>query len=100
MSPQIGYDSQELAALCRRWQVRKLALFGSVMRDDFRPDSDVDVALSFAPESHWSLGDVVDLQEDLQRFFGRDVDVVELEAITNPISRKIILGSMQLVYEE
>ncbi|MBM3326094.1 MAG: DNA polymerase subunit beta [Calditrichaeota bacterium] len=98
--PKIGYDSDALATLCRKWRILRLALFGSVLRDDFRPDSDVDVVVSYDPDSHWSLWDVVDLQNELKDLFGRDVDIVEIEAVTNPISRKIILGSMQYVYEE
>lgn len=96
---RIKYNPDILAELCRKWRIRKLSLFGSAVRDDFRPDSDVDVALSFDENSHWSLLDIVDIKEEFARLFGREVDIVEIEAITNPIRREIILGSMQTVYE-
>ncbi len=97
MSPQIGYDSQELAALCRKWRVRKLALFGSVVRDDFTPESDVDVAVNFDPESHWDLWQFYEMQEELERIFGREVDLVELEAVVNPIRRRSMERDLQVI---
>jgi len=100
LNHNIAIDSEALAALCRKWRVKKLALFGSAIRDDFGPESDVDVAVSFDPSSHWSLGDVVDMQDELRSLFKRDVDITELEAIRNPISRKMIFGSLQFVYQE
>jgi len=99
-SAALGIAPAAIAALCRKWKVQRLALFGSSVRDDFRPDSDVDVAVSFDPESHWGLWDIVVMQEELQALFGRDVDIVEMEAIENPIRRKIISESMRMVYEE
>lgn len=59
--PAIPIPKERIAAFCERWHVRELALFGSVLRGDFRPQSDVDVLVSFAPDAGWSLLDLVDM---------------------------------------
>ena len=60
MTPKIDIPAETLAAFCRRWRVAELALFGSVLRDDFQPDSDVDVLVTFADDARWSGWDVVE----------------------------------------
>jgi predicted nucleotidyltransferase len=87
-----------IADFCRRWKVTELALFGSVLRDDFRPDSDVDVLVSFEPEARWDLLDLADMRRDLEEIFGRDVDIVEREALRNPFRRYSILKSAKTIY--
>jgi predicted nucleotidyltransferase len=87
-----------IADFCRRWKVTELALFGSVLRDDFRPDSDVDVLVSFEPDARWDLFDLADMQRDLEGTFGRDVDIVEREALRNPFRRYSILKSAKTIY--
>jgi predicted nucleotidyltransferase len=92
---------RKLTGFCRRWKVTELALFGSILRDDFRPDSDVDVLVSFAPDAHWSLLDLVEMENELRRIFGRDVDLVERRAIEkseNYIRRKSILQNARVIY--
>lgn len=91
----------DIEDFCRRWQVSELGLFGSVLRDDFRPDSDVDVLVTFAPGAHWSLFDMVHMQKELELILGREVDLVERRAVEqseNYIRRKRILGSLVPVY--
>lgn len=88
----------DLETFCRKWRVRELALFGSVLRDDFSPESDVDVLVTFSPEAPWSLWDVIRMQEELEGLLGRKVDLVEKEAIRNPFRRREILGSQRVVY--
>ena len=86
---------------CQRWQITEFALFGSVLRADFRPDSDVDVLVAFDSAAKWSLFDLVDMREELVEIFGREVDIVERQAIENSrnyIRRKAILESAQAVY--
>lgn len=94
----IPIDRERIAGFCRQWQIAEFSLFGSVLRDDFRPDSDVDVLVSFSPESTWSLLDVIEMSEGLEAMFGRRVDVVEKEAIRNPFRRKAILSNREVVY--
>jgi predicted nucleotidyltransferase len=92
---------EDLAKFCRRWKVTEFALFGSALRQDFGPDSDIDVLVTFSPKARWSLFDLVQMQEELEKIFGRPVDLVEREAITqspNYIRRKNILQSAQVIY--
>ncbi|MFO7650627.1 MAG: nucleotidyltransferase family protein [bacterium] len=98
MSPKVAIDRYRLAEMCRRFRVAELALFGSVMRDDFRPDSDVDVLVTFAPGARASLFDLVDLQAELQALLGRKVDLVEKPALRNPFRRRAILREAEVVY--
>jgi hypothetical protein len=98
---RIPIDRERIADFCRRWKITEFALFGSVLRDDFRPESDVDVLVSFAPDADWGLFDIVDMQEELKQIFGREVDLVERKAVEqseNYIRRRHILGSVEPVY--
>ena len=65
MKVRIPIDQEKIAEFCQRWKITEFALFGSVLRDDFRPDSDVDVLVTFAPDAEWSLFDDVDMEEEL-----------------------------------
>lgn len=97
----IEVPKAEIERFCRRWKISELSLFGSVLRDEFRPDSDVDVLVSFGPDARWSLFDVVRMEEELQGILGRKVDLVERAAVErseNYIRRKSILGHLHPVY--
>lgn len=97
----IEFNHEQLEGFCHRWKVGELALFGSILRDDFRPDSDVDVLVSFLPEADWSLFDRVDMQEELASIVGRKVDLVSrrgIERSSNWIRRKAILESARSLY--
>ena len=93
--------TSELASFCDRWKVTELAAFGSILRGDFGPDSDIDLLVSFAPHARWSLFDLVTMQDELQAVLGRDVDLVEREAVErseNYIRRRSISGSLEVIY--
>jgi predicted nucleotidyltransferase len=99
----IAVQEEGIASFCRRWKVNELALFGSVLRRDFRADSDVDVLVSFAPDARWSLFDLVTMQSELETILGREVDLVERPAIErgeNYIRRKSILSNLEVIYDE
>jgi hypothetical protein len=98
MTAHITIDREQLAALCRKWQVTELSLFGSVLRDDFGPESDVDVLVTFAPDAPWSLFDLVDMTDELSALFGRRVDLVEREGLRNPIRRRAILANREIIH--
>ena len=86
---------------CRRWRITELALFGSVLRDDFGPESDIDLLVRFAPDARYTLFDMVSMQEELTRIFGRQVDLVSrrgIEASRNPLRRRAILESAEVIY--
>jgi predicted nucleotidyltransferase len=88
----------ELTAFCRRWKVRELALFGSVLREDFGPASDVDVLVSFDDDASWSLWDLTTMRDELSSLLGRPVDAVEREGLRNPFRRDRILKTRKVVY--
>lgn len=94
----VRFDRQKIAELCRSYGVAELALFGSVLRDDFHAESDVDVLVSFGPEAHPSLLELVELREDLKDLFGREVDLVERAGLRNPFRRRAILSTAEVVY--
>jgi predicted nucleotidyltransferase len=97
-SPNLHVDEHRLAEFCRKWKVTELSLFGSVLREDFRSDSDVDVLVSFERDADWSLLDLVSMQNELSAMLARDVDLVEEAALRNPFRRSTILKSKQTVY--
>jgi hypothetical protein len=88
----------KIHSFCKHWKVRELSLFGSALRDDFRPDSDVDVLVSFFDDARWSLFDLVDMADELRILFGRPVDLVEKEALRNPFRRQSILTTRKVIY--
>jgi len=95
---RIDVDRDAIAGFCRRNHIRSLAFFGSVLRDDFGPDSDVDVLVLLKEDAPWDLFDWVDMIEELKALFGRRVDLVEKTAITNPFRRHHILRSRKVIY--
>lgn len=96
--PRIPLDRDFVAQFCQKWKITEFALFGSVLRDDFRSDSDVDVLVTFAPEVPWTLFDLVDMRDELTRRFGREVDVVSSRALKNPFRRKRILETRRVIH--
>lgn len=98
---QIELPREKIAEFCRKWQIIELSLFGSVLREDFRPDSDVDVLAAFSAEARYSVFDLIHMEDELKEVFGRDVDLVEKRAIEqsdNYLRRKHILNSARVVY--
>lgn len=98
MDSGIDVDRKRLEELCRRWRVTELSLFGSRARGNPRPDSDVDVLVTFAEDAPWSGWDLVRMQDELAEMFGRPVDLIESRAIRNPIRRKSIMRDKRVLY--
>lgn len=97
LAENIQYDHEKLAELCRRWKVKRLAFFGSVLRDDFGPESDVDVLYEFEPDARIGW-DIVSIEDELSALFGgRKVDLVPFKYISKYI-RERILREAQLAY--
>lgn len=95
---RLPLDEKKLGEFCRKWMISELAVFGSILRDDFGPESDVDFLISFAPESHASLLDFVHMHDELAEIVGRPVDIATREGIEssrNYIRRRAILESAQ-----
>jgi uncharacterized protein len=99
---QVSIDYQQIVEFCHRWKITEFALFGSILRDDFHPESsDIDVLVSFAPDAHWTLLDLVDMEEDIQKIFQRKVDLVSrrgIERSQNYLRRQTILNSAKVIY--
>jgi uncharacterized protein len=95
---KIDIDLKVLESFCKKWGITEFAVFGSVLRDDFRTDSDIDVLITFQENAEISLFDIVKIKHELESFFGRDVDVVEKKAIKNPYRRKNIFSNMEVLY--
>lgn len=95
--PKIDIPKAHLESFCRRFQVRWIALFGSVLRDDFRPDSDVDVLVSFEPEAAVSFMTLAKMKRELSLLFQRPVDLVPLEGL-KPVIRKEVLSTSLEIY--
>jgi len=98
MSARIDIPMDKIKDFCQRWKIVEFSLFGSVLRDDFRPDSDVDVLVTFAEGSTRSLLDHVRMVEELKEMFSRDVDLAQERLLENPFRRRSILESKEVVY--
>jgi uncharacterized protein len=94
----IAIDTAAIIQLCTRYKVKEFSIFGSLLREDFNQSSDIDVLVSFHEDEPVSLFDMIDLENELSALFGRKVDLVEAESLTNPIRRKIILESREIIY--
>ncbi len=91
----IAIPEETIRAFCRKWNIRSFCFYGSIMRDDFRPDSDIDVMIEFSPDNRVSLLNMSTMQEELEALFSRKVDLVERKSIEqseNYIRRKGILS--------
>lgn len=95
---RIELPMRQIEEFCRKYGVEEFSLFGSVLRDDFGPDSDVDVMLKFKPGYGFTFENTPDIQDDLERIFGRAVDVIEKDRIRNPFRRQAIMSSYRVVY--
>ncbi len=96
---KIGED--RLNEICKRYFINELAIFGSVLREDFNEDSDIDLLVEFKPGSEISLFDIVDLKEEFEKLFGREVDIVPKNAVKrsrNYLRKEAILQNYKVIY--
>ena len=98
MNANVQLDRDTLAAFCQKWRIRELSIFGSALRDDFGPGSDLDFLVSFDPEAGWDFSDMLDMKEELETRFGCAVDLVEKEALRNPWRKYEILRTREVLY--
>lgn len=102
MSSRIDIPKDEIAAFCRRNHIRRMALFGSVLRDDFTPESDVDVLVDFEPDRTPGL-EFITVQDELSEILGRQVDLYTFKGVENSrnwLLREEILNSAEVQYEQ
>lgn len=95
--PKIDIPIEKIRAFCRKWKIAEFSLFGSVLRDDLRPNSVADVLISFEETAGRDLFDIVDMKEELKSIFGREADLVEQGAIRSPFRRHSILSAKEIL---
>ncbi|MDE2727430.1 MAG: nucleotidyltransferase domain-containing protein [Gemmatimonadota bacterium] len=103
MNVRINIPNNKIAEFCQRHHIRRLALFGSVLRDDFTPESDVDILVDFEPDTHIGYIGLAGLEIELIDMLGRNVDLHTLEGVErsrNGLLQKEILGTAETVYEQ
>jgi hypothetical protein len=100
---RLGVSEEQLADFCQRWKITELAVFGSVLRDDFQADSDVDLLVQFGPDATWGLMALARLERELEHLLDREVDVLTrkgVEESNNWIRRDAILSTAQPIIGE
>jgi hypothetical protein len=98
---KIAIPGQKIEAFCRKWRVKEFSLFGSVIRDDFGPGSDVDVMVQFADDTRWGLSELGRMEQELEAIFGRKVDLItrrSVEENPNPIRRRHLLSEREILH--
>lgn len=101
MNPRISMPQDAIAEFCKKWHIVEFSLFGSVLRDDFRSDSDVDVLIVFESDAHWGFEHFQEMTKELEGLCGRKVDLVEkrlIEQSENYVRRKHILSNAESIY--
>ncbi|MFI0608670.1 MAG: nucleotidyltransferase domain-containing protein [Anaerolineae bacterium] len=101
LAKPLPIDQEAIAAFCKKWKVTELALFGSAARGELRPESDVDLLISFQPEVHHTFFDMYVMQEELEAMFGRKVDLLERDTIEhsrNTLRRDNILSHVEVLH--
>ncbi len=95
-------SAELVASFCRQWQISELALFGSILRGDFGPGSDLDVLVTFAPDTRWSLLDHIQMEKELENLLNCPVDLLTKQAVersSNWLLRREILGTAEVIYD-
>lgn len=91
---------EKIKEFCRRWEIVEYSLFGSVLRDDFNENSDIDVLVVFAKDAKIGLFEIAQIKLELENLYGRSVDVIEKASLRNPYRREEILKTAQVLYAD
>ena len=97
----LGISQEQLEQFCWRWKIGRLAVFGSAAEGTLRPDSDIDLLVTFVPDADWTMFDHYAMEDELTRMFGRDVDLVSIRALEenpNPAYRREIEATARQIY--
>ena len=98
MIAQVENQRDALTAFCHKWRIRELSLFGSALRADFGPDSDLDFLVSFEAGTPLDIEALLDMKDELEARFGRPVDLVEKDVLRNPWRRREIMRTHQVIF--
>ena len=94
----ITFDIEDIKRICMKYKIIELSVFGSSLRDDFKADSDIDILVEYSPKAKISLFDEVDITDEFSELVNREVHLTDIEELKNPIRRKFILESREIVY--
>jgi len=95
---RIEVPADRVREFCRKWRVKEFSVFGSALRDDFGPHSDVDILVEFAQDAPWDLWHLAEMHDELRTIFGRDIDLVEKRALRNPFRKHTILSTHEVIH--
>ena len=95
---RLGASRDALSNFCQRWGISEFAFFGSVLREDFNADSDVDVLIRLDHSKPHKPWDWIDIIDQLEQMFGRKVDLVSADRLDNPFFRRVVLAEREVVY--
>ena len=98
MNTKLSLPKEKIEEFCLRWNIVEFSLFGSVLRDDFDLDSDVDILVSLSEDADLDLYDWITMIEELEKIFEREVDLVEKSTLRNPFRRHAILTNREIIY--
>ncbi len=93
-----GIKKETIIVFCQKWKISEFSFFGSILREDFHSKSDIDVLVTFQPQTKYSVLDLGEMQMELSELFGKPVDLVEKSSLVNPFRRKDILQTAEVVY--
>jgi len=96
--PRISIDDIELIKIAKRNHISEIYLFGSVLREDFNQESDIDLMVVFDTHADYDYFDIMFIKDEFATFFHRNVDLVEKNAIRNPFRRDSILSTARMIY--
>ncbi|MDR1924110.1 MAG: nucleotidyltransferase domain-containing protein [Planctomycetaceae bacterium] len=94
----VSLNYEEVVDICKKYYVNELSIFGSSLRDDFNKNSDIDILVSFNKKSNITLFDIMDLENEFSKLLNREVDIIEKEALKNPIRKNKILSTKEIIY--
>jgi predicted nucleotidyltransferase len=103
MLDRITIPQDKIISFCKNWGITKFAVFGSVLRDDFASDSDIDILVTFRPDVKYGFADLAAMERELEVILGREVDLGtrrSVEEDPNYLRRRAILNSAQVIYAE
>lgn len=98
LDANVPIPTDRIADFCHRWRIREFSLFGSVLRDDFDAESDVDVLVVYEPGTVWDFDDYDTMRSELKGLFGRRVDIVPERAVRNPFLRESIFENRRIIH--
>jgi uncharacterized protein len=98
LNDRLNVSLNQIAEFCQHWHIIEFALFGSVLREDFRSDSDIDILVTFSPEYRLTFRDWIEMQAQIEEMLRRKVDLTQKKLLKNPYSRAEILQTHQVIY--